>query len=207
MRAGTRDTHLFQQLLIHLCHNPCDCRASGLRIVCGRQRAIAGWHGFGSGTGQSVLRPQIYSLLQNNLQHSAPREAEPRGAPARQVCIPPSPPPPPSSRSSGTFPVFDSALRTARVILRLGMFPYQQLQADDFCRWTDYSSQGCNLVRIPHTGNTQCKGEGGRRLSRTARTKPSPAGTPLAPTRLPRHSGTEAASPKTGAQRSSRAAG
>lgn len=119
----------------------------------------------------------------------------------------PHPPPPPSSRSSGTFPVFDSALRTARVILRLGMFPYQQLQADDFCRWTDYSSQGCNLVRIPHTGNTQCKGEGGRRLSRMARTKPSPAGTPLAPTRLPRHSGTEAASPKTGAQRSSRAAG
>lgn len=118
-----------------------------------------------------------------------------------------TPPPPPSSRSSGTFPVFDSALRTARVILRLGMFPYQQLQADDFCRWTDYSSQGCNLVRIPHTGNTQCKGEGGRRLSRMARTKPSPAGTPLAPTRLPRHSGTEAASPKTGAQRSSRAAG
>lgn len=70
------------------------------------------------------------------------------------------PNPPPSLRSSGTFPAFDSAPRTARVILRLGMFPYQQLQADDFCRWTDYSSQGCNLVRIPHRGNTQCKGEG-----------------------------------------------
>lgn len=102
----------------------------------------------------------VYSPLQNNLQRSAPREGAPRGAPARQVCIPPPQPPPPSLRSSGTFPAFDSAPRTARVILRLGMFPYQQLQADDFCRWTDYSSQGCNLVRIPHRGNTQCKGEG-----------------------------------------------
>lgn len=154
--------HLFQRLLIHLCHNPCDYRASGLRILCGRECAIAGWHSFGSGTGQSVLRPLTMGLLTIAEQPSAfsPEGGGTQRSSSKAGLYPTTPTPPPSLRSSGTFPAFDSAPRTARVILRLGMFPYQQLQADDFCRWTDYSSQGCNLVRTPHRGNTQCKGEG-----------------------------------------------